>query len=139
MNNAPFTAIRFHEAQANLLRMGFQCRGGVYPNSNANGNDVISWTANFRRGNETFCLSAVTVDDLPKLLTPAAYTAWCMATGAADEFMGVEMTHLTPSERRDLAGLGISLSETRDRKIVGTYPAYLRAQELRERVMAKRK
>ena len=72
-------------------------------------------------------------------LSPAAQEAFDAAKSTPDEFGIVDVSHLTPADRRALAVRGLSIRTTRDpNQLVASYPRELRARDLREAVLAKR-
>lgn len=72
-------------------------------------------------------------------MTPAAQSVFDRAKAGNDEFCAVDATHLTPSERRELAEAGLSFTTTRKRgQIVASYPAHMRQADFRAAVLAKR-
>lgn len=81
-------------------------------------------------------------EEAPAAKTPAATASkltrveevWNAARATPDEFTGIDATNLTAKERRGLAARGLSFSEARDGKIIATYPAKLRAEDLKARV-----
>jgi hypothetical protein len=72
-------------------------------------------------------------------MTPAAQSVFDAAKATRDAFAGVEATHLTKADLRELARAGLSISHNgRDNKRVSArYPASMREADLRARVAAK--
>ncbi len=71
-------------------------------------------------------------------MTPRAQSAFDAAKAKPDACAGVDVSHLTAAERRELAAAGLSLSVDRKRRTVATYPARLRQADFRAAVLAKR-
>lgn len=67
-------------------------------------------------------------------LSADAFRIWMLAKATKDEFHGVDATHLSKQDRRDLAACGLSFAEDRNHRAVASYPARLRQQDLRNKV-----
>jgi hypothetical protein len=81
---------------------------------------------------------SATESDLISDMTQAGRDAFSEAKSKPDEFHGVDVTDLDMADRRNMARLGLSLSVDRNRRIIATYPARLRADDLRKAMQAKK-
>lgn len=80
---------------------------------------------------------SATPADLMADMSEAGRTAFREAKAKPDEFSGIDVTELSLSDRRNLARLGLSFSEDRQRRIIAVYPRILRTEDLRKAVQEK--
>lgn len=78
-----------------------------------------------------------TQSDLMADMTEAGRQAFREAKAKPDEFSGVDATNLSNADRRNLARLGLSFVTDRKNRVIATYPAPMRARDLRAAVTEK--